>query len=128
MYSTAADQLTFLRMLRDGGIGPRSQRILSSDVLDLVVRDHGFGHTMAFGYRAHTTPYGQSPGTLEHLGNIMTYFWYEPRGDDPLLGVFLSQRLANAVVHNNMMDGMKVIFRVFVPLVTQWKSNLQAVG
>ena len=63
--------------------------------------------------------YGQGPGTLDHLGNIMTYFWYDPRADDPVLGVFLSQRLANAVVNNNMIDGLRVIFRVFVPLVGQ---------
>jgi CubicO group peptidase (beta-lactamase class C family) len=116
MYSTAADLLAYLRMIRDSGMhGPR--RVASREVMQLLVTDHGFGHTMAFGYRRTTTPYGQGPGTLEHLGNIMTYFWYDPRPGDPILGVFLSQRLANALVDNNMADGMRVIFRVFVPLV-----------
>jgi CubicO group peptidase (beta-lactamase class C family) len=116
MYSTAADLLAYLRMIRDDGMrGPR--RIVSAAVMNLLVTDHGFGHTMAFGYRRTTTPYGQGPGTLDHLGNIMTYFWYEPRRGNPMTGVFLSQRLANALVNNNMADGMKVIFRVFVPLV-----------
>ena len=116
MYSTAADLLAYLRMIRDGGMRG-SRRIVPAAVMNLLVTDHGFGHTMALGYRRTSTPYGQGPGTLDHLGNIMTYFWYEPRGDNPLIGVFLSQRLANALVNNNMADGMKVIFRVFVPLV-----------
>jgi hypothetical protein len=82
----------------------------------LLVEDQGYGHTMGFGYRGQTTPYGQGPGTIDHLGNIMTYFWYDPRPDNPLMGVFLSQRLANAVVNNNMAEGLRVIFRIFVPL------------
>jgi CubicO group peptidase (beta-lactamase class C family) len=111
MYTTAVDLLAFLRVVRDGGRG-----ILSPDVVKLMVTDHGFGHTMTFGYRGSTTPYGQGPGTLDHLGNIMTYFWYDPGNE--LLGVFLSQRLANAIVNNNMMDGLRAIFSGFVPLVS----------
>ena len=117
MYSTANDLLNFLQILRDGGVrGP--SRILSRAVLNLMLNDQGHGHTMAFGYRSQTTPYGQGPGTIEHLGNIMTYFWYDPGGPQPLLGVFLSQRLSNVIERNNMRDGMKVIFRVFVPTVS----------
>jgi hypothetical protein len=44
----------------------------------------------------------------------MTHFWYDPRPDNPLMGVFLSQRLPNIAVNMNMTVGMKVIFRVFV--------------
>ncbi|MCA1561431.1 MAG: beta-lactamase family protein [Chloroflexi bacterium] len=111
MYTTAADLLAFLRAVRGG------HEVLSPDVLKLMVTDHGFGHTMTFGYRGTTTPYGQGPGTLDHLGNIMTYFWYDPVKE--LLGVFLSQRLANAIVNNNMMDGLRAIFSGFVPLVSR---------
>lgn len=118
MYTTAADLLAFLRAVRDGGVY-RQRQVLSTAVVKLLMTDHGFGHTMGFGYRRSTSPYGQGPGTLDHLGNIMTYFWYDPRQDDPLLGVFLSQRLANAIVNNNMADGMLAIFRVFVPLVSR---------
>jgi CubicO group peptidase (beta-lactamase class C family) len=116
MYSTADDLLTFLGMLRDGGVY-QSRRILSTEVLRLLVEDQGFGHTMGFGYRRQTTPYGQGPGTLEHMGNMMTYFWYDPDPGNSLLGVFLSQRICNVAVNNNMSDGMRVIFRLFVPLV-----------
>jgi CubicO group peptidase (beta-lactamase class C family) len=114
LYSTAADLMSYLRMVRDGGAGA-----VSPAVHRLLVTDHGHGHTMAFGYRGGPTPYGQGPGTLEHLGNIMTYFWYDPRPAEPVLGVFLSQRLANALVDNNMTDGMRVIFRVVVPLISR---------
>lgn len=114
MYTTAADLLAFLRLVRDSG-----RSVLSPAVVELLVTDHGMGHTMGFGYRRSATPYGQGPGTLEHLGNIMTYFWLDPRGGDPLLGVFLSQRLANAIVDNNMVDGLRAIFRGYVPLVSE---------
>ncbi|GGM54578.1 hypothetical protein GCM10012275_27150 [Longimycelium tulufanense] len=115
MYTTAGDLLAYLRVIRDGGLRGDAQ-VLSPAVIKLLVTDHGFSHTMGFGFRASTTPYGQGPGTLDHLGNIMTYFWYDPSRDEPMLGVFLSQRLANAVVNNNMVDGLRVIFRHFVPL------------
>jgi CubicO group peptidase (beta-lactamase class C family) len=124
MFATAADLLAYLRMLRDGGMH-EGRRVVSRDVMRLLVEDHGFSHTMALGLRRTATPYGQSPGTLEHLGNIMTYFWLDPRAGDPLLGVFLSQRLANALVDNNMLDGMKVIFRLFVPLVSRGVAGLR---
>jgi beta-N-acetylhexosaminidase len=115
MYTTAADLLTFLRMLRDGGM-VHSDRALSPSILHLLMDDHGFGHTMAFGYRASATPYGQGPGTLEHLGSKMTYLWYDPRPGNELFGVFLSQRLPNVSVNVNMWSGMQVIFKLFVPL------------
>ncbi|WP_414938295.1 serine hydrolase domain-containing protein [Amycolatopsis sp. cmx-11-51] len=118
MYTTAADLLAFLRAVRDDGVH-EGEQVLPPAVVKLMVTDHGFGHTMAFGYRRSTTPYGQGPGTLDHLGNIMTYFWCDPRDGDPLHGVFLSQRLANAIVNNNMVDGMRAIFRGFVPLVSK---------
>jgi CubicO group peptidase (beta-lactamase class C family) len=118
MYSTVGDLMTYLRMLRDGGVS-QSRSILSRQIISLIVNDQGFGHTMAFGYHAQTSPYGQGAGTLEHLGNMMTYFWYDPRANDPLLGIFLSQRVTNLIVNNNMTDGMRVIFRVFVPMVGQ---------
>lgn len=114
MFSTAADLLAFLRLLRDGGLH-EGRRLLSADVVRLLVQDQGFGHTMGFGFRSQTTPYGQGTGTLEHMGRYMTYFWYDPRPEAPLLGVFLSQRLTNVAVQTNMAEGMQVIFRVFVP-------------
>ena len=124
MYSTVSDLLTFLRVLRDEGI-LGSKRVLSRDVWRLLVENQGFGHTMGFGYRARTTPYGQSSGTLEHMGSFMTYFWYDPEPANPLLGVFLSQRLTNIAVNSNMADGMKVIFRVFVPFVKSGAFGFQ---
>ncbi len=116
MFSTAPDLLNFLGMLRDGGVF-RARQVLSPAVVKLLVADQGHGHTMGFGFRAGTTPYGQRPGTVEHMGYKMTYFWYEPHPDDPLVGVFLSQRLPNISVNTNLADGMQVIFRVFVRLV-----------
>lgn len=116
MYSTAGNLLAFLRMLRDGGVSG-SRRILSPTLVRLLTQDQGFGHTMGFGYRSRSTPYGQGEHTLEHLGSKMTYFWYDPRPDEPLIAVFLSQRLPNIAINMNMGAGMKVIFRVFVPMV-----------
>jgi CubicO group peptidase (beta-lactamase class C family) len=116
MYTTVPDLLRFLRMIRDGGrVG--SQRILSSAIVDLLVADRGFGHTMALGRRRQATPYGQGPDTLEQLGGMMTYCWMELHADEPVLGVFFSQRLPNIVVNPNMGAGMKVIFRTFIPAV-----------
>jgi CubicO group peptidase (beta-lactamase class C family) len=125
MYTTVTDLLTYLRMLRDGGLSEHGKRILTPAVIKLLVNDHGFGHTMGFGFRSRTTPYGQGSGTLEYMGNAMTYFWYDPVPGNPLLGVFLSQRIINAVVNNNWVDGMKVIFRVFVPQVKSATYELQ---
>ncbi|GGM54569.1 hypothetical protein GCM10012275_27130 [Longimycelium tulufanense] len=116
MYTTVSDLLTFLRVLRDGGyLG--SRRVLSPEIVRLLVEDHGFGHTLGFGYRRSGTPYGQGRDTLEHLGSKMTYCWMELRSEEPLLGVFFSQRLPNIAVNPNMGTGMKAIFRVFVPAV-----------
>ncbi|MEU3626403.1 hypothetical protein BS329_08875 [Amycolatopsis coloradensis] len=116
MMTTVGDLLAFLRVLRDGGrAGER--RILSPEIVKLLVDDHGFGHTMGFGYRSANTPYGQGSGTLEHLGSKMTYCWLELNSADPLLGVFFSQRLPNIATTPNMGAGLKVIFRVFVPAV-----------
>jgi CubicO group peptidase (beta-lactamase class C family) len=114
MYSTVDDLLNFLRMLREGGTH-RSRRVLPPEIVRLLIEDQGFGHTMGFGFRKRTSPYGQGAGTLEHMGNMMTYFWFDPHPDNALAGVFLSQRLTNVAVNNNMADGMKVIFRLFVP-------------
>jgi CubicO group peptidase (beta-lactamase class C family) len=113
MYSTAKDLLSYLRMLREGG-ERGGRRVMTKEVVRLLVEDQGYGHTMGFGYRGQTTPYGQGPGTIEHFGSKMTHFWYDPRPDNPLMGVFLSQRLPNIAVNMNMTVGMKVIFRVFV--------------
>jgi CubicO group peptidase (beta-lactamase class C family) len=116
MYTTVGDVLKFLRLLRDGGcVGKR--RVLSPSVVDLLIGDHGFDHTMGFGRRKQATPYGQSAQTLEQLGGMMTYCWMELSGDEPLLGVFFSQRLPNIIANPNMGAGMKVIFRTFVPAV-----------
>jgi CubicO group peptidase (beta-lactamase class C family) len=117
MYTTVADLLTFLRVLRDGGWAG-ARRVLSPEIVKLLADDHGYGHTMGFGYRRSATPYGQGPGTLEHLGSKMTYCWLDLHSEEPLLGVFFSQRLPNIAVNPNMGAGMKVIFRVFVPAVT----------
>ncbi|HKS99531.1 MAG TPA: serine hydrolase domain-containing protein [Rugosimonospora sp.] len=116
MYSTASDLLNFLGMLRDGGVY-RSRRVLSPRLVGLLVDDQGHGHTMGFGYRDRLTPYGQRAGTLEHLGMKMTYFWYDRGPDDPVLGVFLSQRMPNFIANTNMSEGLRPIFRVFLPHV-----------
>jgi CubicO group peptidase (beta-lactamase class C family) len=116
MYSTASDLLNFLGMLSRGGRF-KSHSVLSPAIVRLLVEDQGHSHTMGFGFRRRTTPYGQGAGTLEHMGFKMTYFWLEPRHDDHLTGVFLSQRLPNVAVNTNLADGMQVIFSVFVPLV-----------
>jgi CubicO group peptidase (beta-lactamase class C family) len=116
MYSTASDLLNFLSMLSAGGLF-RSRRVLSPRIVRLLVEDQGHAHTMGFGFRGRPTPYGQTAGTVEHMGFKMTYFWLEPRRDDPLTGVFLSQRLPNVAVNTNLGDGMHVMFSVFVPLV-----------
>ena len=116
MYSRAGDLLNFLAMLRDGGdFGGR--RVLSPAVVDLLVRDRGHGHTMGFGFRSKTTPYGQSAGTVEHLGLKMTYFWYDTSPERPVIGVFLSQRMPNFIANTDMGMGLRPIFRVFLPLV-----------
>jgi CubicO group peptidase (beta-lactamase class C family) len=117
MYSRVGDLLNFLVMLRDGGTF-RSRRVLSPRIVSLLVDDQGYGHTMGFGYRNRLTPYGQRAGTLEHLGWKMTYFWFDRAPDNPLVGVFLSQRMPNFIANPNMGEGLRPIFRVFVPLVT----------
>ena len=81
---------------------------------------------MGFGFRSQATPYGQPAGTLEHMGYKMTYFWLELHLDNPLIGVFLSQRLPNVSVNTNLTVGMNVIFRVFVPQVKAELSKAQA--
>ena len=81
---------------------------------------------MGFGFRPQTTPYGQGAGTLEHLGHMMTYFWLDPCPGNPLIGVFLSQRLPNVAVNTNMGDGMKVIFKIFVAAVKSGKFGQPA--
>ncbi|HMB92933.1 MAG TPA: serine hydrolase domain-containing protein [Rhodothermales bacterium] len=116
MYATVGDLLRYLRLLRDGGY-QGGRQVLSPEIVRLLVEDQGHGHTMGFGYRRQTTPYGQGAGTLEHFGSKMTYLWYDPHPEEALLGVFLSQRLPNVAVNNNMAEGMQVIFRVFVPKV-----------
>jgi len=127
MFSTVADLLNFLGMLRDDGVF-QSRRILSPAIVSLLVQDQGHGHTMGFGFRSQATPYGQSAGTLEHMGYKMTYFWYEPRLEQPLIGVFLSQRLPNVAVNTNLATGMHAIFRVFVTLVCAESLAMAARG
>ena len=118
MYSTAEDLLAYLRVLRDGGMS-ESRQVLSKEVVDLLVKDQGVGHTMGFGYNNDTNRSGQTAGTIDHLGRFMTYIWYEPRPEKPMLGVFLSQRLTNIAVNSDLVDGMKVIFKVFIPQIAQ---------
>jgi CubicO group peptidase (beta-lactamase class C family) len=118
LYTTVPDLLCFLRLLRDRGC-MKSRRLLSPEIVDLLVGDHGFGHTMGFGHRRQVSPYGQAPDTLEQLGGMMTYCWMQLSGDQPLVGAFFSQRLPNIIANPNMGVGMKVIFRSFVPGVQQ---------
>jgi CubicO group peptidase (beta-lactamase class C family) len=116
MYSTADDQLKFLRVLRDRG-RRGGNVVLSGRVWELVVKEQGgVGSTMAFPYKTAAVPDGQGAGTLDHLGRFMTYFWYDPRQDNPVLGVFLSQRLTRVAVGGNVADGVAVINQ-FVKLV-----------
>jgi hypothetical protein len=103
-------------MLRDAGES-EGRRVLSEEIVRLLIEDQGFCHTMGFGYRSDTSPYGQCAGTLEHLGNLMTYMWYEPSSDTPLLGVFLSQRLPNVAVMTNMVEGLRIIYSGFILFV-----------
>jgi len=116
MFSPVDDLLNFLGMLRDGGVF-ESRQILSPTVVRLLVESQGHGHTMGFGYRDRVTPYGQSAGTLDHLGWKMTYFWYDPRPDNPIVGAFLSQRLPNFIANTNLGEALRPIFRVFLPCV-----------
>jgi CubicO group peptidase (beta-lactamase class C family) len=116
LYTTIPDLFRFLRLLRDDGC-LESQRLLSPDIVDLLVGDRGFGHTMGFGRRRQATPYGQGPDTIEQLGGMMTYCWMQLVADQPLIGAFFSQRLPNIIAEPNMGVGMKAIFRVFVPAV-----------
>jgi CubicO group peptidase (beta-lactamase class C family) len=113
IYSTAEDLLAYLRVLRDGGTSERG-RVLSKEVVDLLVKDQGFGHTMGFGYTDESKRYGPGAQTLMHLGGFLTFFWYDQRPGVSLLGVFLSQRLTDI---STLTDGTKVIFKVFTPQV-----------
>jgi CubicO group peptidase (beta-lactamase class C family) len=122
MFSTADDLLNFLRALRDDGVF-QSRRVLSPQIVSLLIKDQGHSHTMGFGYRGQATPYGQGAGSVEHMGYKMTYFWLDPRQGDPLTGVFMSQRLPNVAVNTNLADGMQVIFRVFVSAVNSMASG-----
>lgn len=105
MYSTVADLMTFLRLVRDKGMF-QGQRILSTNIYNLLVTDtDAIGHTLGFKYTG---------GLLDHLGRFMTYFWLDLRPDPtnpahPVLGVFLTQRLTNVAVAENISDGTKVI-------------------
>jgi hypothetical protein len=94
-------------------------RVLSTEIVDLLVKDQGFGHTMGFGYNNDTNRSGQTAGTIDHLGRFMTYIWYEPRPEKPMLGVFLSQRLTNIAVNSDLTDGMRVIFKIYIPQIAQ---------
>ena len=116
LYSTADDQMNFLRMLHQRGRHGGAQ-VLSPRVWELVVREQGgVGSTLAFPYMAAGSSFGQGAGTLDHLGRFMTYFWYDPRPQNQVLGVFLSQRLTRVAVGGNVADGVAVINQ-FVKLV-----------
>jgi CubicO group peptidase (beta-lactamase class C family) len=125
MYSTADDLLAYLTMLRDGGMS-RGRPVLSEEIVRLLVEDQGFGHTMGFGYAEKKNRYGNGVGTLSHLGRFMTYIWYDPGQDNPVIGVFLSQRLTNLFAVRNLAEGTRVIFSEFVPLVTKSVSEVFA--
>jgi CubicO group peptidase (beta-lactamase class C family) len=111
MYSTAGDLLAYLRMLRDGGMG-QGKRVLSTEIVDLLVKDQGFGHTMGFGYTDDSKRHGPGAQTLMHLGGFITFFWYDKRPAGSLLGVFLSQRITDI---STLTDGTNVVFKVFTP-------------
>jgi CubicO group peptidase (beta-lactamase class C family) len=121
MYSTVSDLLAFLRMLRHGGVAGTRQ-VLPERAVRFMVEDQGFGHTLGFGFRRGASIHGQHAGVLEHLGHQMTYFWLDMHVERPLMGVFLSQRLPNIQVNTNMGDGLRVIFRHFLPVVKQGVS------
>jgi CubicO group peptidase (beta-lactamase class C family) len=127
MYSTVDDLLNFLGMLRDGGVF-RARRVLSPSIVGLLVDDQGHGHTMGFGYRDRLTPYGQRAGTVEHLGMKMTYFWLDRGPGDPVSGVFLSQRMPNFIANTNLGEGLRPIFRVFLPAVAAGVRGTPLVG
>jgi CubicO group peptidase (beta-lactamase class C family) len=109
MYSTVADLMIYLRLLRDKGLyqGRQvlSQNIVNSLVTEQVSTDGShLGRTMGFKYTG---------GLLDVLGRFMTYFWLDLRPDpahpdNPVLGVFLTQRLTNVIVNDNTADGTKV--------------------
>jgi CubicO group peptidase (beta-lactamase class C family) len=121
MYSTVRDLLAFLRMLRNQGVA-NGKQILPSIITRYMIEDQGFGHTFGFGFRRGASIHGQHSGVVEHLGHQMTYFWLDPHPDRPLMGVFLSQRLPNIQVNTNMGDGLRVIFRHFLPAVKRGAS------
>jgi len=118
MYATAGDLLNYLGMLRDGG-KREGREVVSKQVVDLLVKDQGFGHTMGFGFNEKANRHGHGKGTISHLGRFMTYLWLDPNEGDPLLGVFLSQRLTNLFVKRNLAEGTRVIFTEFLPMIAQ---------
>jgi CubicO group peptidase (beta-lactamase class C family) len=112
-YSSASDLLSFWAMLRDGGVSS-GRRVLSERVTSLLVDDQGFGHTMGFAYVDESERNGEGAKTLMHLGGFNTFYWYDLRRGDPLIAMFLTQRLTTATTLNDDPD---VIFRVYAPLV-----------
>lgn len=112
-YSSAPDLLTYWAALRDNGVSG-GRRVLSDRVVGLLVDDQGFGHTMGFAYVDESQRHGEGAKTLMHLGGFNTFYWYDLRPSNPLIAMFLTQRLTTATTLNDDPD---VIFRVFAPLV-----------
>src|ERR1700754_304909 len=69
MYATAGDLLNYLGMLRDGG-KREGREVVSKQVVDLLVKDQGFGHTMGFAYANNSKRHGAGTQTLMHLGSF----------------------------------------------------------
>ena len=113
MYATAGDLLNYLGMLRDGG-KREGREVVSKQVVDLLVKDQGFGHTMGFAYANNSKRHGAGTQTLMHLGSFNTFFWFESRPENQLIGVFMAQRLTYA---SKEVDGREVIFKCFAPAV-----------
>jgi hypothetical protein len=99
--------------LRDAGES-EGRRVLSEEIVRLLIEDQGFGHTMGFAYKDTARQYGDGSKTLMHLGSFNTFFWYETRRGTPLLGVFLAQRMTYA---SKRIDGREIIFKVLTPAV-----------
>jgi CubicO group peptidase (beta-lactamase class C family) len=99
MYSTVADLLKFLGLLRNHGKF-MGQEIIPDSIVKLMLNvdsDAAGNQTVnTLGFRrGHEHVFeGVSQNVVGHYGRFMTYFWYDKMPDKPpVLGVYLSQRI-----------------------------------
>lgn len=97
MYSTVADLLKFLRLLRNGGKF-MGQEIIHEKIVNLMLNAVTDVNTLGF-RRGHDFVFkGVSTNVVGHYGRFMTYFWFDRIPGKPhVLGVYLSQRITLVV-------------------------------